>query len=328
MAVTQIADVIVPANFTSYIVQNTMEKTALAESGVAVRNGVIIDNLTAGSKLFTVPNWFDLGNTEADVVSDDPAVNSTPQKVNSGKQDIRLSYLHASWSAMNLASELSGDSAMERIQARAVAYWDRQFQRRLMSSLNGILADNVANDAGDMVKDISGLTGGNEKFSASAVIDAAGTLGDSMRDLVAIAMHSDTYKLALKNDLIDTVQQSDGGFFQTFRGLAVIVDDGMPASAGTYTTVLFGRGAVGYGISPPRIAEGTEIEGKPSAGNGGGQQILHSRINLAIHPAGFTWKDTSVAAISPTIAELAIATNWDRVFERKAIPLAFLKHKL
>jgi hypothetical protein len=28
------------------------------------------------------------------------------------------------------------------------------------------------------------------------------------------------------------------------------------------------------------------------------------------------------------IAELALAANWDRIVERKAVPLAFLKHKL
>lgn len=328
MAVVQISDVIVPSQFTPYIVANTMEKTALVQSGVASRNGVIDAQLSAGADQFSVPHWNDLGNTEADIASDDPNTNSTPQKINAGKQVVRKSFLHASWSAMNLASELSGDDALARIQSRVTAYWDRQMQRRLVASLNGILADNVANDAGDMVVDISAETGDAAKFSASAVIDTAATLGDSMRDLVAIAMHSDTYTAALKNNLIATELQSDGSFIQTFRGLVIVVDDGMPLTTDVYTTVLFGRGAVGYGVTAPRVAQGTEIEGKPSAGNGGGQQILHSRVNLAIHPAGFRWLESSVVADSPSIAELALAANWTREFERKAVPLAFLKHKI
>lgn len=328
MAVTQIADIVEPQKFTDYIVQNTMEKTALVQSGVATRNGVIEDQLRAGAESFTVPHWNDLGNDEANIVTDNPAVNSTPYKINAGKQIVRKAFLHNSWSAMNLASELAGSDALSRIQDRATAYWTRQQQRRLIASLNGILADNVANDASDMVEDISALTGGAEKFSASAVIEAAGTLGDAMRDLVAIAMHSDTYKAALKNDLIATVQQSDGSFIQTFRGLAIIVDDGMPKAVDVYTSVLFGRNAVGYGVTAPNIAKGTEIENLPSAGNGGGQQVLHSRVNLAIHPAGFRWLEGSVAGQSATVAELALAANWSREFERKAIPLAFLKHKL
>lgn len=340
MAVTQITDVIVPSVFTSYVVQNTMERTALYTSGVAVRNGEIESQLAAGADQFTVPHWNDLGNDEANIVNDNPASTATPYKLVAGKQVVRKAFLHNSWSAMNLASELSGSDALPRIQDRATAYWDRQMQRRLVASLNGIYADNVANDSSDMVRNVAATLNSavttSTQFNATSVIEAAATLGDAMRDLVAIAMHSDTYELALKNDLIATVQQSDGSWIQTFRGLAVIVDDGMPYTpaegagasddAAQYTSVLFGRGAVGFGVTAPRIAKGTEVENKPSAGNGGGQQILHSRVNLAIHPSGFRWLEGSVAADSPSIAELALAANWSRDFERKAIPLAFLRH--
>jgi hypothetical protein len=71
-----------------------------------------------------------------------------------------------------------------------------------------------------------------------------------------------------------------------------------------------------------------EIESKPAAGNGGGQQILHSRVTVAIHPAGFAWTEAEVADESPTIAELADPLNWERVTECKAVGLAFLRHKL
>lgn len=329
MAVVRISDVIVPEQFTAYVAENTAEKSALRQSGIIVPNSEMAAQLKAGADSYHVPYWKDLGDDEADIVSDDPAVNSTPRKLGSGKQIIRKSFLHASWSAMNLASELSGDDALKHIQERAVAYWDRQMQRRLIASLNGVLADNEANDSGDMVHDISSLTGAAANFGAAAVIDTAGTLGDAMGDLVAVAMHSATYKAALKNDLIQTVQDSQGGFIQTFRGMAIVVDDMMPVASGVYTSVLFGPGAFGYAVTAPRIAPGTEVENLPSAGNGGGQQVLHSRVNISMHPLGYSWKEASVAAESPTLAELATAGNWDRVAsDRKHVPLAFLKHKL
>lgn len=233
---------------------------------------------------------------------------------------------------MNLASEISGSDAMARIQSRVEAYWNRQMQRRLIASLNGILLNNVATSAnggndGDMVVDISGETGSAANFSATAVIDAAATLGDRMDELSAIAMHSDLYTAALKSDMIETIQDSQGRPFRTFRGLAVIVDDGLPLASGVYTSVLFGAGAVGYGFADPRIADGTEVEKLPSAGRGGGQEVLHSRANVAIHPLGFNWLEGSVADESPSLAELALAANWKRVAERKAVPLAFLKSK-
>lgn len=330
MAVTRIADVIVPEVFTDYIVMNTMERSALLQSGIVARNAVIVDQLRAGADSFTVPFWNDLANDEADIVNDDPDDHSTPRKLTAGKMVVRKAFLHNSWSAMNLASELSGDDALRRIESRAEAYWTRQAQRRLIASLNGIMADNIANDGGDMVLDVSGDA---VVFSAAVVIDAAGTLGDQMGNVAGIAMHSDVYRTALKADLIETVQESAGTAFQTFRGMAVIVDDLLPVDrtnpdAPVYTSVLFTPGAVGWGMSAPRVAEGTEIESKPSAGNGGGQQILHSRVNLAIHPAGFTWTEAAVVGDSPTMAELANPANWDRVVERKAAGLAFLKTAL
>lgn len=322
MAVTRLSDVVVPEEFTKYIAQNTMQKSALVDAGVAVRNAEIEAQLTAGADSFTVPNWFDLGDDEADIVSDDPAVESVPRKLVAGRQVIRKAFLHNSWSAMNLASELAGDDAIARIQERAAAYWTRQLQKRLIASLNGILADNEASNDGDMVFGTAATA-----FDATAIINAAATLGDSMRDLTAVAMHGDVYAEALRNDLVESVPQSDGGFIQTFRGLAIVVDDGMPFDGATdsYVTALFGPRSVGYGVVAPRIAEGTEVENKPGAGNGGGQQILHSRVNLAVHPAGFSYTGAPAAA-SASLAELTSAASWARVFERKAIPLAFLRH--
>jgi len=331
MATTQLSDIIKPDVFTAYLVQNAMERTALVQSGVLVPNAVINTQLTAGSDAFSVPFWRDLGNDEANVVNDDPASLASPKKIQTGKQFIRKAFLHQSWSAMNLASELAGSDALARIQDRAVAYWNRQLQRRLVASLSGVLADNAANDSDDMILDITAATANT--FSPEAVIDAAGTLGDSMDTVTGIAMHSDLYRQALKADLIEFVQASAGSMrMPTYRGLAVIVDDGMPkvsdgATGFKYTSVLFGAGAVGYGLTAPAIAEGTEVENIPGAGNGGGQQILHSRVNLAVHPAGFAWVEGTLAGDSPTIAELGAAAHWDRVVERKAVPMAFLVTK-
>jgi hypothetical protein len=45
---------------------------------------------------------------------------------------------------MSLASELSGNDALIRIQSRVSNYWDRQWYKRLFSSLGGLYS-NVAN---------------------------------------------------------------------------------------------------------------------------------------------------------------------------------------
>jgi hypothetical protein len=185
MAQTQIADVVVPAEFTAYQVENSMVSTALFQSGVAVRNNEMSAQLEAGAQSFTVPFWADLGESEAAITSDDPTVLSTRLKITAAKQVVRKSYLHQSWSDMSLASELSGDNALARVQNRVSAYWDRQWEKRLIATLKGVLFSNVANNASDMVNDISGLTGALANFNGDAVIDTALTLGDRLSDVKA-----------------------------------------------------------------------------------------------------------------------------------------------
>jgi hypothetical protein len=332
MATTQIADVVVPVQFTAYQIENSMVSTALYQSGVLVRNGEIDSQLQAGAEQFTIPFWRDLGENEADVTSDDPNTLSVPLKLTAGRQTVRKSFLHQSWSTMDLAAELSGDDPLTKLQTRVQAYWDRQYERRLIATLRGVLASNVANNAGDMVNDVSGGAGAAASFSAGAVIDTAATLGDRLEDVKAIAMHSAIYTEALKDDLIEFIPSSQGLPIKTFRGMAVILDDNLSPAAGIYTTILMGPGAIGFGASEPRLGFGTELFRVPAAGNGGGQTTLHSRFNVGIHPLGFAWNDgtggTAIAGDSPTIADLSNAAHWTRVAsDRKSIPLAFLVSK-
>lgn len=329
MAVTQIADVIVPSIFQSYITENSMVSTALYQSGVAVGNGEMAAQLSAGAQSFTVPCWNDLVDTEANISSDDFTVNSVPLKLSTTKQQVRKSFLNQSWSEMNLASELSGSDALARIQDRVSSWWDRQLEKRVIASLRGVLLSNVANNASDMVIDISGNAGALANFNGNSVIDTALTLGDRLSAVKSIGMHSYVYGEALKNNEITFFKPSENAIeIPTYKGMSVVVDDNLTPAAGVYTTILFGEGAIGYAIEPPRTGYGVELFRNPSSGNGSGQTTLFTRFDVALHPLGFSFTGTTVAGTSPTMAELALPANWTRTFtQRKSIPVAFLVSK-
>src|SRR4051812_15680144 len=127
MAQVQIADVVVPAEFTAYQVENSMVSTALYQSGVVLPNGEMQSQLQAGAQSFTVPFWADLADVEADITNDDPAILSSAQKIGAASMLVRKSFVHASWSEMSLASQLSGSDALARVQSRVLNYWDRQW---------------------------------------------------------------------------------------------------------------------------------------------------------------------------------------------------------
>ena len=108
------------------------------------------------------------------------------------------------------------------------------------------MADNIARDGGDRVLDLTAVTGHAARFSAAAVMDAAGTLGDQRRNVPGDAIHSDVYRPALKSDVIETVQESAGRAFPTFRGLRALLRGRAP-QGGPGTMV----GLVARRVRPP-----------------------------------------------------------------------------
>ena len=51
-------------------------------------------------------------------------------------------------------------------------------------------------------------------------------------------------------------------------------------------------------------------------------------MNMGLQPLGFTWVEGTLTEASPLIADLDDAAHWDRVLERKHVPVAFLIHKI
>ena len=72
----------------------------------------------------------------------------------------------------------------------------------------------------------------------------------------------------------------------------------------------------------------TEVDRKPAAGNGGGQDILFNRTEWIIHPVGHAYAGTPPnggPSNASTTNNLAHADSWKRVFsERKQIRIARL----
>lgn len=344
MATTRLADAVIPEVYADYQAENTPEKTAFFESGVVVRNEMLDAKANTGGQEIQVPFWRDLDSSvEPNASNDDPADMASPNKLGSGLQKARISYFNQGYSAADLVVELSGSDPMQRIRNRFGTYWQRQWQRRVIASAVGLLADNEANDDGDMVYD-----GAAALWSRQAFTSAVFTLGDAFGQLSAIAVHSLAYKQMVDADDIDFVKDSQGLLtIPTFMGQRVIVDDSMPAtSAGdpatiTTTAVLFGAGAFGYGEGSPMVP--VEVERQARAGNGGGVETLWERKTWILHPFGYqftgaditnranlrgrTGADTSVDEFSPLLADLRKAANWDRVVDRKNVPIAFLKIK-
>ncbi|AAT69543.1 coat protein [Alphaproteobacteria phage PhiJL001] len=361
---TQVDDVIVPEVFTPYVQQLTEEKARLIQSGALARNALMDGLLSGGGLTFNVPSWRDLDNDEENVSTDSiadrialtagvsyadiAALNaaigndSTPNDTSSDQEiAVRLSR-NNSWNTTDLAAALAGEDPADSIATRVAFYWTRRLQAAFIATMQGVTKDNAVNDSADYANDITGASfvDGVTNFSAEAYLDTKLTMGDSMEDLSLVMVHSVVYNRMQKNNLIDFIPDARGEVqIPTFLGAEVIVDDGMPNGtaavqddgtagvAGMYETWLFGPGAMQLGIGSAKVP--TEVERQASAGNGGGSETLHSRVEWSLHPVGHAYVAASPANGGPSNAattnNLNIATSWNRVYpERKQIKFARL----
>ena len=321
MAGTTLSDVIVPELFNPYVINRTMELSALFQSGIVAHSPQFDALASEAAPVHNMPFFEDLtGDSEAVIEGKDLTAN----KITSNK-DVSTTIRRAMmWSATDLSAALAGKDPMEAIGSLVAGFWARDMQKELVNELKGVFAcDTMENH----VLDVSGGSGKAANISASSFIDALQLLGDAQSQLTAVAMHSATKSYLKKQNLIETERDSTDVEFDTYQGRRVIVDDGCPAEGGVYTTYLFGAGAVAYGNGSPTGFVATEIDRDKKKGSG--VDYLINRRTFILHPRGVAFKNKVRAnAENVTREELADATNWARVYEPKQIRMVAFKHKI
>ena len=318
MPVTRVSDIIVPEVYNQYVLNEIVEQNALIRSG-------IMQNMTEltvpdGGEFKNMPFWEDLdGDPEA--IQSDYAL--TPAKIGAKKDVARIFTFGKAWSSEDLAAELAGADPMQAIGSRTAAFWTRFQQKALLAELDGVFADNAANDSKDLIYDASIEDGVNadatNKASGEVFIEASQLLGDAKEKFTAIAMHSRVHSNLQKLQLIEYFPETDIDIgFGTYNGKTVLVDDTLPVADGTtsgkkYTSYLFARGAVGFSQGAPKVPTETDRNSLK------GEDILINRQRFIMHPRGFKWTEGSVAGEMPTLAEMQLAANFDRVFDKKQV---------
>lgn len=321
MAGTTLSDVIVPELFTKYVVQKTMELSALFNSGIVTNNAEFDRLASEAAPIHNMPFFEDLQGDSENVTE---GTDLTAKKITSNKDVSTTIRRAAMWSATDLSAALAGADPMAAIGNLVAGFWARDMQKELINILNGVFA---ATTMTNHVLDVSVEEGAAANISASVFIDGLQMLGDAQSQLTAVAMHSAVKSYLKKQNLITTQRDSNSVEFETYQDRRVIVDDGCPYSDGVYTTYLFGNGAIAFGNGNPVGFVATEVDRDKKKGSG--VDYLINRRTFILHPRGVQWTNSSRAAVeSPTRAELANTANWKRVYEDKAIRLVAIKHKI
>lgn len=330
---TTLQDVIVPELFSPYVINRTMELSALLQCGIIANNSEFDALASQAAPTVNMPFFEDLtGESEQVIEGGDLTDNEIPSN-----KDVAVIIRRAKmWSATDLSAALAGSDPMAAIATLVAQFWARDTQKELIAILNGIFGTVPAGDSGtppaktrleSNLLDISGKSGTAANWSGSAFIDAEQKLGDAKAQLTGICMHSATEAHLKKQNLIDTVQPSNDVAFGTYQGKRVVVDDGCPVASGVYTTYLFGNGAVALGNGNPVGFVPTETDRAKRKGSG--VDYLINRRTSILHPRGVAFTSASVAKTEgPSRTELADPKNWKPVYEPKQIRIVAFKHKL
>ncbi len=334
MAITKLSDVIVPELFNPYVINKTMEKSDLVQSGIITTNAEFDKLASQAAPTVNMPFFEDLTGESEQIVED---ADLTPAKITS-KSDVAAIIRRAKmWSATDLAAALAGKDPMEAIASLVSGFWARDMQKELIAILNGAFGTftpeggSATTRLASNILDISRGSGAAAKWSAAAFIDAQQLLGDAQAQLTAIAMHSATYSNLKKQNLIATEHPSMDVSFETYQGKRVVIDDGCPVS-GTganqiFTSYLFGEGAIALGNGSPVGFVPTEVDRDKKKGSG--VDYLINRKTMILHPRGVKFTNTNVAKTEgPSRAELQDGENWLPVYEHKQIRIVAFKHKI
>lgn len=331
---TTLQDVIVPELFNPYVINRTMELSALLQCGIIANNSEFDALASQAAPTVNMPFFEDLTGESEQVIEGN---DLTDNKIASNKDVAAIIRRAKMWSATDLSAAMAGSDPMAAIATLVAQFWARDMQKELISELNGIFGTIPAVTGDNPVAaetrldsnllDISGKSGVAANWSGNAFIDAEQKLGDAKAQLTGICMHSATEAYLKKQNLIATVQPSNDVAFGTYQGKRVIVDDGCPVASGVYTTYLFGNGAVALGNGNPVGFVPTETDRAKRKGSG--VDYLINRRTSILHPRGVAFTSASVAKTEgPSREELAKPENWKPVYEPKQIRIVAFKHKL
>ena len=301
----------------------SIRKSVFWQSGIIKNDSELTKFMQAKvGSVFEFDYFLDLDDNEGRI-SDDSATVAGTDGIATQTDKAIGNYRNRSWAARNITASLSstGDPLVA-IAGRVGAYWARQMDITVMAIVAGIEADNIANDASDMVNDQSSVA-----VSIELILDTVQTSGDAQDGLGGMICHSAIQTALKKQGVTDRIYDTNTGeyLYEALAGRRLIITDSVPVVAGVYTSYIVGAGVIGYGEGSPKRA--TEIDYIAGTGNGAGEESLWSRKEFCLHPYGFSFTGTP-ASTSPTNAEFEDAASWDRNVERKRVNVAILKSLL
>ena len=323
MAITTIANMqIVPNKFAEYALQRTTDKSMLVRSGITVANstvGELINGTPQGGRFIEMPFFKALTGEDEVFGEEDVGIESVATDMATATLLMR----QKAWGDTDLSYVLGGADPMAAVANLVADWWVQREQAILLSILKGTLVAG-----GALESHILDVSADNGVIDVDTTLDAKQLMGDAYDKLGVVFMHSATYTSLQKKQQINTEYDSDLKVkIDYYLGYQVIVDDGMPASGGVYTTYFLGKGCIARVDGTPRGFVSVETDRDKI----GAKNYLINRRCFVMHPMGLSWNAGATLADGkkyPANADLSNTANWTLKDDAKNVPMVALIHKI
>ncbi len=306
---TRIADLVAnPGVLSNVVTQAFRVKNSLITSGVAV-GGPEVDMLMTGGSQMQGLNFINKVDTSTfNYSSDDFDEKGPVGKITAGSYMALRHDINWGWAYTDLVKMITKYDVRGGLVSAIPMYWSEVAENLAVASMKGVLAKTAALTTGAVA----------DAFDLDKLIDAASTMDDPRAQKTLFISRKTLAKLQKANrNAYVPAADTDLGFDQ-FAGYNLIITE----TFGDSLTVIAQNGALAFGAGLVPGEVGMEIDRDPNAGNGGGGEILRTRLSVVVAPQGFSY----TGAVKPGITGLATAANWNQVADTSLIGFRAVKH--
>ena len=322
--------------FTGMMQEADYWRNPVLASGVIRQDASIMSAIGDHGNVATLPIYTPLNIFDAGMgaLNNDGNTDNTPVEIAGNKQTCMLIQRMKAFKAKDFTKELTGADPMTQIKNKIQGYYTQVWENELMNTAAAVLG--VAG-LSDHVTDLSittGTIGDGNMINATTLIDAEqAALGDMAGGLGLLVMHSKIYAAYKKMNLVEYDKYTVGGAIKqditlpTIGGKHVLVTDyytvdttvsGFPV----YKTYLFGEGAF---LSCDKNNYENQYTTEYDPETAAGIDMFYTKQGKVLHPNGLSLAVDSIAAESPTFAELGNKASWGLKFNHKNVKMGLIK---
>lgn len=288
---TKLKDLEEPQVWNDYFYEKSSETNKFIKSGIITNDTILGPRLLAPGRMIELPYLNDLDGTPEEWNDENDIKTSS---LTSGVSEAIKLYEDKAYGATDFGQLISGANVTGQIQDRFADWWLRLDNQRLIQVLKAMFA-NPAIAAAKSV-DI----GSEKAFKVATMLQALSRIGDVGENIKTVVVNSAVAYYWQAEDIIPSVQPSNGKPIVTYNGLQVVTDDSIPLQDNGATIIyMFGSGAVSYASQLPN--DGVKVV-RDEFKNGGTTSIINKRITT-MQPVG-TSVDTSITDVVKYRADL------------------------